>query len=577
MTKNSKKQTIKLRAFRPRLVHDLKHYNTERLSQDVIAGITVGVVALPLAMAFAIASGLQPQVGLYTAIVAGFLVSALGGSRVQIGGPAGAFIVVVLSILNQYGLANLLLSTFLAGILLFLMGLTGLGSLVRLIPVSIVIGFTNGIAVLIVLSQIPDFLGLGLLERQSNFFQQNWNLIQAVPGFHATSTLLAIGSLVFLFLWPKLFSHFKEKKSNNKFPKLLGSAPGSVLVLVMGTLLALILKLDVETIGSRFGSIPNTLPDIQWPELSFNKLNTLIGPTLTIAFLCAVESLLCARVADGITREKHDPNQELMAQGIANIASPMVGGMPATGAIARTVTNIRSGASSPVAGIVHSITLLLIMLLAAPLAEHIPLAVLSAILMFVAYNMGEWREFPKLKQYSLIYKTIMVSTFLLTVIVDLTVAVQVGLVLAAVFFIYQVSSLTEFTLLDLPSNMKDQPVKAYNIYGSLFFAVIGKIEALTLEEKPQVLILDLHQTISIDTTALESLEELAENMQRAGHLLIFAGLNKQAQSLFRRSGLQAKLEARQIQPNLQQAFDQAAHYLCLRENIDPIADGELRA
>lgn len=558
MTSDNKKPSIKLKAFRPRLLHDLRHYNSKRLSQDVIAGVTVGVVALPLAMAFAIASGLQPQVGLYTAIVAGFLVSALGGSRVQIGGPAGAFIVVVLGILNQYGLSNLLLSTLMAGVLLFLMGLAGLGSLVRLIPVSIVIGFTNGIAVLIALSQIPDFLGLSNLQLEGHFFEKNWSLIQALPEFQTSSTLLALFSLGFLFLWPKLFGWLIAHQSHRKFPKLLGSVPGSVLVLVFGTLIASLLQLDVETIGSRFGAIPTTLPNIQWPELSIDRLHTLIGPTLTIAFLCAVESLLCARVADGITHEKHDPNQELMAQGIANIASPMIGGMPATGTIARTVTNIRSGASSPIAGIVHAITLLLIMLIAAPLAESIPLAVLSAILMFVAYNMGEWREFPKLKQYSSIYKTIMVSTFLLTVVVDLTVAVQVGLVLAAVFFIYRVSSLTEFIPIELPPELQGQPIKAYNIYGSLFFAVIGKIESLMIKEKPDVLILDLHQTISIDTTALESLEELAEDMQRAGRLLIFSGLNKQAYSLFKRAGLLAKLEPVQVQASLQDAFKQVA-------------------
>lgn len=566
MTQTDKHRSIKLKAFRPRLVHDLQNYTPKRFSQDLIAGVTVGVVALPLAMAFAIASGLQPQVGLYTAIVAGFLVSALGGSRVQIGGPAGAFIVVVLGILNQYGLANLLLSTFMAGVLLFLMGLTGLGSLVRLIPVSIVIGFTNGIAVLIALSQVPDFLGLRNINIQGSFFEKNWMLAQALPQFEISSTLLAIGSLAFLFLWPKLFGWLIARQSHRRFPKLLGSVPGSVLVLVFGTVIASLLQLEVETIGSRFGSIPTALPDLQWPELSLDRLNTLIGPTLTIAFLCAVESLLCARVADGITHEKHDPNQELMAQGIANIASPLIGGMPATGTIARTVTNIRSGASSPISGIVHALTLLIIMLVAAPLAESIPLAVLSAILMFVAYNMGEWREFPKLKQYSSIYKTIMVSTFLLTVVIDLTVAVQVGLVLAAVFFIYRVSSLTEFIPVELPVELQERSVKAYNIYGSLFFAVIGKIEALMLKDKPQILILDLHQTISIDTTALESLEELAEDMARANRLIVFCGLNKQAQSLFKRSGLQSKLKPEQIQPSLKDAFALVTQAAPLRKN-----------
>lgn len=401
--------------------------------KDLGAGITVGVVALPLAMAFAIASGLEPQTGLFTAIVAGFIISAFGGSSYQIGGPAGAFIVVVLGIVNQYGVANLIACTLMAGALLFLMGLTGLGSLIRLIPVSIVIGFTNGIAVLIALSQIKDFFGLNIATAQGNFFEKNWALLQAIPGLNWSAFLLASISLTFLFLWPKLFTALCQGRTDSAFPKMLQSVPGSVILLVVGTLASFGLGLNIETIGSKFGEIPRSLPTLALPSIELASIQTLIGPTLTIAFLCAIESLLCARVADGITHEKHDPNQELMAQGLANMASPLFGGMPATGTIARTVTNIRSGGNSPVAGIVHAFTLLAIMLVAAPLAFHIPLAVLSAVLMFVAYNMGEWREFPKLKQYTTVYKVIMLATFLLTVVVDLTVAVQVGLVLAGVF------------------------------------------------------------------------------------------------------------------------------------------------
>ncbi|MAZ10403.1 MULTISPECIES: SulP family inorganic anion transporter [unclassified Limnobacter] len=548
-----------LKPFKPRIVDSLQGYNSQRFLKDLGAGITVGVVALPLAMAFAIASGLEPQTGLFTAIVAGFIISAFGGSSVQIGGPAGAFIVVVLGIVNQYGVANLIVCTLMAGGLLFLMGLTGLGSLVRLIPVSIVIGFTNGIAVLIALSQIKDFFGLNIDVTQGNFFEKNWALLQAIPGLNWSAFALASISLAFLFLWPKLFAVLSKEHSEGTFPKILQSVPGSVILLVAGTLAAYILGLDIETIGSKFGEIPRSLPTLTLPSIELASVQTLIGPTLTIAFLCAIESLLCARVADGITHEKHDPNQELMAQGLANIASPLFGGMPATGTIARTVTNIRSGGNSPVAGIIHALVLLIIMLVAAPLAFHIPLAVLSAVLMFVAYNMGEWREFPKLKQYTTVYRVIMLATFLLTVIVDLTVAVQVGLVLAGVFFIYRVSTLTEFIPVYLKDEDRARGIAAYKIYGSLFFAVVGKIENLILNtgKSTKILILDLHQTISIDTTALECLEELNSELQRAGHTLIFCGLNSQALSLFKRSGFAAQLQTWQIQDDFSAAMAHA--------------------
>ena len=548
-----------LKPFKPRIVTSLQGYNSQRFLKDLGAGITVGVVALPLAMAFAIASGLEPQTGLFTAIIAGFIVSAFGGSSVQIGGPAGAFIVVVLGIVNQHGVANLIACTLMAGGLLFLMGLTGLGSLVRLIPVSIVIGFTNGIAVLIALSQIKDFFGLNIDITQGNFFEKNWALLQAIPGLNWSAFIVASLSLAFLFLWPKLFAMLSQGRTQGTFPKILQSVPGSVILLVVGTVIAYMLSLDIETIGSKFGEIPRSLPTLTLPSIELASIQTLIGPTITIAFLCAIESLLCARVADGITHEKHDPNQELMAQGLANIASPLFGGMPATGTIARTVTNIRSGGNSPVAGIIHAFVLLIIMLVAAPLAFHIPLAVLSAVLMFVAYNMGEWREFPRLKQYSTVYKVIMLATFLLTVVVDLTVAVQVGLVLAAVFFIYRVSTLTEFIPIYLKDEDREKGIVAYKIYGSLFFAVVGKIENLILNTShtTKVLILDLHQTISIDTTALECLEELNEELHRAGHTLVFCGLNNQAHSLFKRSGFSARLLPGQIQDDFSSAMAHA--------------------
>lgn len=549
-----------LHPFKPRIIQSLQGYNRQRFLKDVGAGVTVGVVALPLAMAFAIASGLQPQVGIFTAIIAGFLISALGGSSVQIGGPAGAFIVVVLGIVNQHGVANLIACTLMAGGLLFLMGLTGLGSLVRLIPVSIVIGFTNGIAVLIALSQLKDFFGLTLTLPQGNFFEVNLALLQAIPGLNVQAFILASLSLAFLFLWPKLIAGPALGRLVGRFPKLLASVPGTVLLLLLGTFITWLLGLGVDTIGTRFGEIPRSLPTFSLPSIELASVQTLIGPTLTIAFLCAIESLLCARVADSLVQEKHDPNQELMAQGVANMVSPLFGGMPATGTIARTVTNIRSGGNSPIAGLVHAATLLLIVLVAAPLAVHIPLPVLSAILMFVAFNMGEWREFPKLRQYSTVYRIIMLATFLLTVVVDLTVAVQVGLVLAAVFFIYRVSSLTELIPIHLREEDSQRGIQAYKVYGALFFGVVGKIENILLAgPPPTVLVLDMHQTISVDTTALECLQSLHEEMARQGKMVIFAGLNQQALSLFKRSGFTEQLDQAQLQGDFASAMAYAQH------------------
>lgn len=548
---NAKQSVLKnnLHRFKPRLLQCLQGYTQQRFFKDLGAGLTVGLVALPLAMAFAIASGLQPQAGLVTAIVAGLIISAFGGSNVQIGGPAGAFIVVVLGIVKTHGLANLLISTMMAGGLLILMGWLGLGSLVRLIPVSIVIGFTNGIAVLIALSQVKDFLGL----------KHAWSWSHSWFEINPNAMLMALLCFVFLLVWNK--QQASTNKHNTHLALLL-RVPASIIVLTLSTTIAWAFDLQLSTIGSQFGNIPNNMPAPSLPSFNGLELQTLIAPSLTIAFLCAVESLLCARVADGLTRDKHDPNQELMAQGLANIASPLFGGMPATGTIARTITNIRSGANTPMAGMIHALMVLFVMLIAAPLASHIPLAALSAILMFVAYNMGEWKEFRRLKQYSMMYRTILLSTFALTILIDLTVAIEVGLILAALFFIYRISTLTEFIPIDLKENEYNKGIQAYSIYGSLFFAVVGKIERLQLQQtsRTSVLILDLHQTISIDTTALEALENLNQDLEQAGKLLIFCGLNQQAKSLFHRSGFSKTLKPKQLQLTFSEAMQQASLY-----------------
>jgi SulP family sulfate permease len=553
-------------SFRPRLVDSLNGYNKQRLLTDVVSGITVGIVALPLAMAFAIASGLKPEAGIFTAIIAGFLISALGGSPVQIGGPAGAFIVVVYEIVEKFGVANLLIATIMAGLLLLLMGALRMGNLIRLIPISIVIGFTNGIAVLIALSQIKDFFGLAIPSLPSEFFGKVATIARFLFTTNIQALCLSLSCLAALMLWPRIFNG----SARLGFPRLLSSVPGSVVVLMIGSVAAYLLGLEVETIGSKFGGVPQTLPTFAPPELTWATMKQLVAPALTIALLGAIESLLCARVADGMINDRHDPNQELMAQGIANVVTPFFAGMPATGTIARTVINIRSGGTSPVAGMVHAVTLLILIMVAAPLAKHIPLAVMSAILMFVAYNMGEWREFPNLRKFSVIYRTVMVTTFLLTVILDLTVAVEVGLVLAALFFIYRVSSLTDFIPVPLPEEDKQRGIVAFHVYGSLFFAAVGKLENLFLpgQPLPKVVIMEMHQAISIDTTGMDSLETLHSQLQQKGSELVLCALNKQPASLLRRSGFRDKLGPQRVYVDISDALDYARKQTAPPTNLE---------
>ena len=541
-----------LHAFRPRLLECLKGYDRHTLAADIGAGITVGVIALPLAIAFAIASGLKPEAGLFTAIIAGFLVSALGGSRVQIGGPAGAFIVIVYGIVQQYGLGNLLVSTAMAGVLLFVMGLTRIGSLIRYIPVAIVIGFTNGIAVLIGLSQVKEILGLKIDRMPADFFGATRAIAAAIDTVSLPTVVLGSSSLLLLILWGTV--------KRGLFPRV----PSTLVVLVAATAVTAAFDLPVETIGTRFGGIPNGLPPLALPDLSWENARNLIGPAVTIALLGAVESLLCARVADNMIDDRHDPNQELMAQGVANIVAPFFGGMPATGTIARTSANVRSGARTPVSGIVHALTLLAIVLLAAPLAEHVPLAALAAILLFVAWNMGEWGEFARLRQFSAQYRTIMVSTFLLTVMVDLTVAVQIGLVLAALFFIHRISTLTTIEPVGAEVAMPPGAV-AYRVFGSLFFGAVGKLEALTEpgsgEALPRVLILDLHMVINLDTTCLDTLEALHRSLAKRGAALVLCDANDQPLSLIRRSGFVVMLGKENLVPDLQAGIARAGQLL----------------
>jgi len=559
---------IKFR-FRPRLLDSLKDYNTAQFTADLGAGFTVGLVALPLAMAFAIASGLKPEAGLFTAIIAGFIISALGGSKVQIGGPAGAFIVIVYGIVQTHGLANLFIATMMAGVLLFLMGLTGLGSLIRFIPIAIVIGFTNGIAVLIALSQVKDFLGLDIEIMPADFFAQLGLLWRYAGTADFPTIALSFSALGLIIFWPRIAKLLGQRVFTG-LPSVVGMVgrahlvsrlPGTVVALVLATLAAWLLALPVDTIGSRFGGIPQTLPAFALPEFNWQTARNLFGPTVTIALLGAIESLLCARVADAAIGDRHNPNQELMAQGIANFTVPFFGGMPATGTIARTTTNIRAGARSPIAGIVHALVLLAIVLVAAPLAEYIPLAALAAVLMFVAWNMGEWREFGRLKQFSLVYRTVMLSTFLLTVIIDLSVAVEVGLVLASLFFIYRVSEITRVERIAIPDGIAAPAgrVRAYKLFGSLFFGAVGKIEALLDEKRDRasVVILEMHQVINLDTTGLDAIEALHRTLGEEGSTLILAGLTAQPLSIIRRSGFIHHIGEVNLTPDLDAALVRA--------------------
>ncbi|ALT76611.1 SulP family inorganic anion transporter [Paucibacter sp. KCTC 42545] len=546
----------KLHRFHPRSLDLLKDYSRARFVADLGAGFTVGVVALPLALAFAIASGVKPEQGVFTAIIAGFLISALGGSSVQIGGPAGAFIVIIYGIQQRYGLGNLLIATILAGGLLLAMGALKLGVLVRYIPVSIVIGFTNGIAILIGLSQLKDFLGLQIDKMPADFFSQLAVLSEHWREVQPWAPLVGSACVLIVVLWPKTYA--MDRAAQGFKPKLrrwMSQLPGTVIALAAATAATYLLHLPLDTIGSRFGGIPQGLPSFALPDFSWSSAQMLLIPTITIALLGAIESLLCARVADKLTElKRHDPNQELMAQGIANIVTPFFGGIPATGTIARTVTNVRAGANSPVAGMVHALCLLIIILVAAPLAAHIPLAALAGILLVVAWNMGDWHEFARLRHFSLPYRTILLGTFVLTVVFDLTVAVEVGLVLACVFFIYRMSTLFKVEPMELPyvAPAITRSSKVYQLYGSLFFGAVGKVENLAsvLGVQHHTLVLDAQMLISMDSSGLDALQQLQSTLERQGQKLILCGLNEQPASLIQRGGLAEALGAKGIYPDL---------------------------
>lgn len=528
--------------FRPKLVEVFAGYSRARFIPDLSAGLTVGVLALPLSMAFAIASGVSPSSGIWTAIVAGFLISVFGGSQVQIGGPTGAFIPILYGIVVTYGVHNMLAATFMAGVILMVMGITRLGNLIRFIPVSVVIGFTNGIGVVLALSQIKDFFGLGGGALPAEFFARMRMLGHLAPTLSMPATMLALGTLILIFVWMKYAARLG----------FLVHVPAQLAGLVFGTLASVLLDLSVETIGSRFNGIPQGLPAMGFPLPDLSAIGGLLAPAITIALLGAIESLLSARVVDPQINDKHDPNQELMAQGIANMASPFFGGIAATGAIARTSTNVRAGGRTPVAGIIHSLTLLTIVLVAAPLAAWVPIPVLAAIVVVTAIRMGEWHEFARLKHFSWNYRTILLATFLLTVLFDLTIAVEIGMVLASLFFIYRMQDLTTAEASEIHPH---HGLAAFDLRGSLFFGAVAKLDVQIDPANPatEVLILNLRELINIDTSGIDWLESVQRALARRGACLIVCGAGRQPLSILQRSGFLAALGVANLCPDLESA------------------------
>jgi SulP family sulfate permease len=538
----------------PRLLLSLRDYSAQKFTQDLVAGLTVGLVALPLAMAFGISSGVTPQAGLYTAVVAGFLISALGGSTVQIGGPTGAFVVIVAGIVAKFGVGGLALVTMMAGAMLLVMGATGLGSAVRFIPRPVTIGFTNGIALLIASTQIKDFLGLTTPPVPSEFLPRMKMLSAQVSTVNVSALTVAAVSLGIILLLPRY-----TKK-----------IPGSIVALVLSTAAVAALHLPVETIGSKFGGIPRGLPSFSFPEINLAHILPLLPSAFTVALLAAIESLLSAVVADGMTGERHNSNVELMAQGVANIFSPLFGGIPATGAIARTATNVRSGARSPVAGITHALTLLLILLVAAPVARFIPLATLSAVLFVVAYNMGEWREIGVIVRLSKTDITVWASTFALTVLADLTVAVEVGMALASLLYIYRIAEtttvapVTDAYIRDGKAHiLQDKHVPSYvkilRIHGPFLFGTTEKLADVThdLSPFPEVVVLRLRNMTALDATGLHALAVLARRLRNSGRTLILCGARDQPARLLAQSDLTEQIGEENILPNVEAALDRA--------------------
>jgi sulfate permease, SulP family len=542
------------RDYLPKSFSLLRNYSGKTFLSDLVAGITVGLVALSLAMAFAIASGVPPQSGLYCAIVAGFLISALGGSSTQIGGPTGAFVVVVFGIVAKYGVDGLYMCTLMAGVILVILGITGLGTAVKFIPRPVVVGFTNGIAVIIASTQIKDFFGIQMDKVPGDFYSRMVADIRNFRSLSPTDTALACLALLLIIVCTRYVK----------------KVPGYIVALFVGAALVAIFKLPVATIGSRFGGIPSGFPHMTIPRFHADLLRPLISPAITVAMLGAIESLMSAVVSDRMSGDKHNPNVELVGQGIANIFSPLFGGLPATGAIARTATNIRSGAKTPVAGMIHALTLLAIVVWAAPLARFVPLSVLAAILLVVSYNMGEWREIPELLKLSRLEITIWLATFLLTVFADLTIAVEAGMILAALLFIRKVTATTTVSRVTeeylregyahiLQHKQIPEYVTIFRIHGPFLFGATDKIDEIIerISELPPVVILRLRNMTAIDATGLQALEKLADVIHESGRGLILCGAREQPAQLMHQAEFEQHVGSGNICANVEEALERA--------------------
>jgi SulP family sulfate permease len=546
--------------FQPKLFTTLRNYTRKQFFSDLIAGIIVGIVALPLAIAFAIASGVSPEKGLFTAIIAGFLISALGGSRVQIGGPTGAFVVIVYGIVTQYGVGGLTIATMMAGIMLIIMGFAKLGSVIKYIPHPLIVGFTTGIALIIFSSQMKDFFGLSMGTVPADFIQKWKAYGEHFSSMNYWSFLIAGGTTLIVFL----------------FPKISSKIPGSLVAILLATFAVQYFHLDVDTIGKRFGAIPSTLPAPVIPMFTFATLQQLIQPAFTIALLGGIESLLSAVVSDGMIGASHRSNTELIAQGIANIASSLFGGIPATGAIARTATNVKNGGRTPVAGIVHAIVLLLIMLFVGKWAILIPMPCLAGILIVVAYNMSEWKSFIALLKGPKGDALVLVATFLLTVLVDLTAAIEIGMVLAAFLFMRNMMKISKVDLvssheaLDEDTDEKSiskyrvaKGIEVFEITGPLFFGAAYKFKEriYSLKNSPKVLIIRMRAVPVIDATGLHTVREVAKYVARFGTTLIISGIQPQVYEELENSELLAKIGIKNVLPDIDQALKRANELL----------------
>lgn len=549
--------------LKPKLFTTLKNYDRKQFLPDLTAGVIVGIVALPLAIAFGIASGVTPEKGIITAIIAGFIISAFGGSRVQIGGPTGAFIVIVYGIIQQYGMTGLMIATFMAGVILVIMGFARFGSIIKFIPYPVVVGFTSGIALLIFSTQIKDLFGFAIKSVPSEFHEK-WIIYgESLSSLNYYAFGIAAISLLIMIFWPRITHRI----------------PGSLIAIIVSTLLVHLFNIPVETIGSRFGEIPSNIPEPHFYEINLAVVKDLIAPATTIALLAAIESLLSAVVADGMIGGKHRSNMELIAQGLANIVSPLFGGIPATGAIARTATNIKNGGRTPVAGIIHAITLLLIMLFFGSLAKLIPMATLAAILVIVSYNMSEWRSFKSLLKSPRSDVVVLITTFLLTVIFDLTIAIQIGMILAVILFMRRMAMVTNVGVITReladeeesydPNaiNNREVPesVEVFEVNGPFFFGAASTFKDAmhVIEEPPRVRIIRMRNVPAIDATGLHTLEEFYKDSRKQGTAIVLSGVHTQPLYAMTQAGLLDLFGEENVFGNIDDALDRAREILGL--------------